>query len=146
LSVPIKALIEKIMKIIIRPETPGSQFVNIGVLDYLESGWYTLGNIWRRGDVMAFSKEDLQALEKIFEPIRKDVKEIKQEVQGLKESHHKLDTKVEQGQKKLEQGQKRLETKMSEGFAFLRDCINEAAVDIGRTSKNLREHVERPVH
>jgi Skp family chaperone for outer membrane proteins len=91
---------------------------------------------------MALSKDEMQAIEMIFKPVMKEIQEMKQDIQDLKHDNKGL----QQGQKKLEQGQKRLETKMSEGFAFLRDCINEAAVDIGRTSKSLREHVERPVH
>jgi predicted nucleic acid-binding Zn-ribbon protein len=96
-------------------------------------------------DVMALSQEDYRALETMFESVRAEVQDVKADV-------HRLEKKVDDGQaqtskeiKALKQGQKRLEKKMDEGLAFLRECINEAAVDIGRTNKSLREHVERPI-
>jgi predicted nucleic acid-binding Zn-ribbon protein len=64
---------------------------------------------------MALSKEDLQALEVVIAPLKKEILDLKKEIKSLKQS------------------QKKVEKKMDEGFAAVKKSVSEAADDIGRT-------------
>jgi predicted nucleic acid-binding Zn-ribbon protein len=66
-------------------------------------------------DYMALSKEDLQALEVIIEPLKKEIQDLKKEIKSLRQS------------------QKKLEKKVDEGFADVKKSVSESADDIGRT-------------
>jgi SMC interacting uncharacterized protein involved in chromosome segregation len=73
-------------------------------------------------------------------------KKMDSELNALKQGQDRLEKKLDEDRKEFKRGQARLEKKMDEGFKFLETCINEAAVDIGKTSKRLREHIELPIH
>jgi tmRNA-binding protein len=68
--------------------------------------------------------------------------EMGAEIKALKQGQAEMGAEI----KSLKRGQARLEKKMDDGFKFLEICINEAAVDIGKTNKRLRDHVELPIH
>jgi predicted nuclease with TOPRIM domain len=98
---------------------------------------------------MAMSQEDKQEFKELLAPILDELKDLKQtqaemcaELKALKQGQAGMGAELNT----LKRGQARLEKKMDEGFKFLETCINEAAVDIGKTNKRLREHVELPIH
>jgi hypothetical protein len=104
-------------------------------------------------DVMAMSKEDKQEFFDLLAPIVEQLKALRHmqtetgtEIKTLKQGQARLEKRIDEEHKDFKRGQARLEKKMDEGFKFLETCINEAAVDIGKTNKRLRDHIDLPVH